>query len=214
MKTSNIIADINAYLKTENKTILTDLLENLKAEYRNEEAKKKGGNVLLKRQKLIEKLLKQNQKNIPESRNQFHKCWMENINGEPMQIFSNTYYIIALNEENKVNVPTEMENISFKAERFFSDKQYHNLHTTEFDISEVKQHLADFKAEQKQLPLKKKMDRCLFDIGNNRFNTEFFINCIETLGENVVFYENEDNRKASYFEGSAGIALLLPCKKD
>jgi hypothetical protein len=214
MKTSNIIADINAYLKTENKTILTDLLENLKAEYRNEEAKKKGGNVLLKRQKLIEKLLKQNQKNIPESRNQFHKCWMENINGEPMQIFSNTYYIIALNAENKVNVPTETESINFKAERFFSDRQYHNLHTTEFDISEVKQHLADFKAERKQTPLKKRMDVCLFDIGNNRFNTEFFVNCIEALGENVVFYENEDNIRPSYFEGSAGIALLLPCRKD
>ena len=50
MNTLNIIADINTYLKTENKSILTDLLNALQIEYRHEEAMKKGGNIALKRQ--------------------------------------------------------------------------------------------------------------------------------------------------------------------
>ena len=62
MNTLNIIADINTYLKTENKAILTDLLNDLQIEYRHEEMKKKGGNIALKRQKIAEKVLKANQK--------------------------------------------------------------------------------------------------------------------------------------------------------
>ena len=52
MNTLSIIADINTYLKTENKEILTDLLNTLQTQYRHEEAKKQGGNIALKRQKI------------------------------------------------------------------------------------------------------------------------------------------------------------------
>ena len=60
MKTIDIITDINTYLKTGNKAILTDLLNTLQIQYKHEEMKKKGGNAALKRQKIAEKILKQN----------------------------------------------------------------------------------------------------------------------------------------------------------
>lgn len=119
MKIIDIIADINTYLKTENKAILTDLLNDLQIEYRHEEMKKKGGNIALKRQKIAEKVLKANQKN--GMKEQFFKCWIEEIDGEKMQLFGNQYYIIALKEAFKTSAETETEagKITFKAGKFF-----------------------------------------------------------------------------------------------
>lgn len=60
MKTLDIITGINTYLKTENKAILTDLLNALQNDYRYEEAKRSGGNSATKRLKAVERVLKAN----------------------------------------------------------------------------------------------------------------------------------------------------------
>lgn len=210
MNTLNIIADINTYLKTENKAILTDLLNALQIEYRHEEAKKKGGNIALKRQKIAEKILKQNKKD--GMKEQFFKCWIEEIDGEKMQFFGNQYYIIALKEAFKTSAETETEaeKITFKASKFFDKSQY-ELNQIDFDLTEIKQYLAEFKAEQKQRPAKdRKNHRPIFALGNTGYNAEYFIDIVEALGTDVVLYQNEKSSGISYFEAEAGKALLCP----
>lgn len=214
MNTLNIIADINTYLKTENKAILTDLLNALQIEYRHEEAKKKGGNIALKRQKIAEKILKQNQKD--GMKEQFFKCWIEEIDGEKMQFFGNQYYIIALKEAFKTSAETETEakKITFKAGKFFDKSQY-ALNQIDFDLTEIKQYLAQFKAEQKQKPPKQRENRCVIPFGNiadRGYNAEFLIDIIEALGTDVVFYQNQNSNGISIFEAEAGTALICPCR--
>lgn len=214
MNTLNIITDINTYLKTENKAILTDLLNALQIEYRHEEAKKKGGNVALKRQKIAEKILKQNQKD--GMKEQFFKCWIEEIDGERMQFFGNQYYIIALKEAFKTSAETETEaeKITFKASKFFDKSQY-TLNQIDFDLTEIKQYLAQFKAEQKQKPPKQRENRCVIPFGNivdRGYNAEFLIDIIEALGTDAVFYQNQNSNGISIFEAEAGTALICPCR--
>ena len=214
MNTLNIITDINTYLKTENKSILTDLLNALQIEYRHEEAKKKGGNIALKRQKIAEKILKQNKKD--GMKEQFFKCWIEEIDGEKMQFFGNQYYIIALKEAFKTSAETETEaeKITFKASKFFDKSQY-ELNQIDFDLTEIKQYLAQFKAEQKQKPPKQRENRCVMPFGNiadRGYNAEFLIDIIEALGTDAVFYQNQNSNGISIFEAEAGTALICPCR--
>ena len=118
MKTIDIITDLKTYINTlpeddkkyidyciENKvfnisgvglSMLAELLNRLQTDYRNEETKRQGGNVALKRQKIAEKVLKANQKD--NIRPAFFKCFIEKINGDMMQIFGNQYFLIALKE--------------------------------------------------------------------------------------------------------------------
>lgn len=214
MNTLNIIADINTYLKTENKVILTDLLNALQVEYRHEETKKKGGNIALKRQKIAEKILKQNQKN--GMKEQFFKCWIEEIDGEKMQLFGNQYYIIALKEafRTSAETETEAEKITFKAGKFFDKSQY-TLNQIDFDLTEIKQKFAEFKAEQKQKPPKQRENRCIMPFGNiadRGYNAEFLIDIIEVLGTDAKFYQNENANGISIFEAEVGTALICPCR--
>lgn len=211
MNTLNIISDINTYLKTDNKAILTELLKSLQIEYRHEEQKRNGGNVALKRQKIIERILKQNEKDM-SSIPQFHKAWMEKINGEDMQIIGNPYFIFAFNQEHQVLTDTEVEakNI-FKASNFF-DRSQHNLNICDYDIVEIKQYISDWKTEQKQKPPKQRKSICVIPIGNSGYNAEYFVNCIEALGNDVVFYQNENPKNISFFENESGQALLMPCR--
>ena len=212
MKTIDIITDINTCLKTRNKAILTDLLNTLQIDHRREEAKKQGGNIALKRQKIAEKVLKQNQKN--GMKEQFFKCWTEEIDGEKMQLFGNQYYIIALKEAYKTSAETETEagKITFKAEKFFDKSQY-TFHQIDFDIVDIKQKFAEFKAEQKQRPAKdRKKYKPIFKLGNTGYNAEYFIDIIEALGTDAVLYQNEKSSGISYFEAESGRALLCPCR--
>ena len=172
MNTLNIIADINTYLKTENKAILTDLLNALQTDYRHEEAKKQGGNIALKRQKIAEKVLKANQKD--NLRPAFFKCFTEEINGDMMQIFGNPYYLIALKEEYKTgadtHTPEEIQKFEFRPSKFFdfSGEAYNKI---DFDLTDIKQKLAEFKAEQKQRPAKeRKNHHPIFALGNTGYN--------------------------------------------
>lgn len=214
MNTLNIIADINTYLKTENKAILTDLLNALQIEYRHEEAKRQGGNIALKRQKIAEKVLKTNQKhNIMPA---FFKCFTEDINGSTMQIFGNQYYLIALKEEYKTgadtHTPEEMQKFGFRPSKFFdfSGSTYNKI---DFDIADIKQKLSEFKAEQKQRSTKeRKNHHPIFALGNTGYNAEYFIDIVEALGTDAVLYQNEKPSGISYFEAESGRALLCPCR--
>ena len=85
-------------------SMLAGLLDRLQTDYRHEEAKRQGGNIALKRQKIAEKVLKANQKD--NIRPAFFKCFTEDINGSTMQIFGSQYYLIALKEEYKTGADT------------------------------------------------------------------------------------------------------------
>lgn len=147
---------------------------------------------------------------------QFFKCWIEEIDGEKMQFFGNQYYIIALKEAFKTSAETETEaeKTTFKAGNFFDKSQY-TLNQIDFDLTEIKQYLAQFKAEQKQKPSKQRENRCVIpfgDIADRGYNAEFLIDIIEALGTDAVFYQNQNSNGISIFEAEAGTALICPCR--
>lgn len=77
MKTIDIITGLNTYLKTENKSIIEELLNKLDVQYREEEMRAQGGNTALKRLRIANKILKQNRKD--EIRTALHKCFTTKI---------------------------------------------------------------------------------------------------------------------------------------
>ena len=195
-------------------SMLAGLLDRLQTDYRHEEAKKQGGNVALKRQKIAEKVLKANQKD--NIRPAFFKCFTEEIDGSTMQIFGNLYYLIALKEEYKTgadtHTPEEMQKFEFRPSKFFdfSGGTYNKI---DFDLTDIKQKLAEFKAEQKQRPAKeRKNHHPIFALGNTGYNAEYFIDIVEALGTDAVLYQNEKSSGISYFEAESGRALLCPCR--
>lgn len=194
--------------------MLAGLLDRLQTDYRHEEAKKQGGNVALKRQKIAEKVLKANQKD--NIRPAFFKCFTEEINGDMMQIFGNAYFLIALKEEYKTGADThtheEMQKFEFRPSKFFdfSGGTYNKI---DFDLTDIKQKLAEFKAEQKQRPAKdRKNHHPIFALGNTGYNAEYFIDIAEALGTDAVLYQNEKSSGISYFESEYGKAILCPCR--
>ena len=195
-------------------SMLAGLLDRLQTDYRHEEAKKKGGNVALKRQKIAEKVLKANQKD--NIRPAFFKCFTEEIDGSTMQIFGSQYYLIALKEEYKTgadtHTPEEMQKFEFRPSKFFdfSGGTYNKI---DFDLTDIKQKLAEFKAEQKQRPAKdRKNHHPIFALGNTGYNAEYFIDIAEALGTDAVLYQNEKSSGISYFESEYGKAILCPCR--
>lgn len=195
-------------------SMLAGLLDRLQTDYRHEEAKRQGGNIALKRQKIAEKVLKANQKD--NIRPAFFKCFTEDINGSTMQIFGSQYYLIALKEEYKTgadtHTPEEMQKFEFRPSKFFdfSGGTYNKI---DFDLTDIKQKLAEFKAEQKQRPAKdRKNHHPIFALGNTGYNAEYFIDIAEALGTDAVFYQNEKSSGISYFESEYGKAILCPCR--
>lgn len=236
MKTIDIITELKRYINTlseddkkyidyciKNKvfnisgvglSMLAGLLDRLQTDYRHEEAKKQGGNIALKRQKIAEKVLKANQKD--NIRPAFFKCFTEEINGDMMQIFGNAYFLIALKEEYKTgadtHTPEEMQKFDFRPSKFFdfSGGTYNKI---DFDIADIKQKLSEFKAEQKQRSTKeRKNHHPIFALGNTGYNAEYFLDIVEALGADAVLYQNEKSLGISYFEAAAGKALLCPCR--
>ena len=236
MNTLQIITELKSYINTlpeddkkyidyciENKvfnisgvglSVLAGLLDRLQTDYRHEEAKRQGGNIALKRQKIAEKVLKANQKD--NIRPAFFKCFTEEIDGSTMQIFGSQYYLIALKEEYKTgadtHTPEEMQKFEFRPSKFFdfSGGTYNKI---DFDLTDIKQKLAEFKAEQKQRPAKdRKNHHPIFALGNTGYNAEYFIDIAEALGTDAVLYQNEKSSGISYFESEYGKAILCPCR--
>lgn len=217
MKTIDIITGINTYLKTENKSIITELLNKLDAQYREEEMKSQGGNTALKRLRIANKILKQNKKD--EIRTIFHKCFTEEINGEKYQIFGCAYYLIALKEQYKTTAEEhtleEQKEFGFNPGKIFEALKNATLNKVDFDITEIKKSLKNFEAEQKLLPPKERLTKCELPIGNvdgMGFNAEYFINIVDVLGSDTEFYQNESPTGTSYFKSDIGMALLCPCR--
>ena len=226
MNTLQIITDLKTYINTlsedDKKYIdyciankffelpglctIANLMDKLQTQYKHEEAKKNGGSQALKRQKVAEKILKANRGGI---RPQFEKAWEETIRGEKRQIFGCTYYIITLKDGYKVNTETETEKIMFKVDKFFEGQDVNKI---DFDITDIKQNFAEWKAEQKQKDKKMREAFCKIKIGNCGYNAEFFINCIEAMGSDAVLYQNENQNGASFLEAECGTALIMPCR--
>lgn len=217
MKTIDIITGLNTYLKTENKSIIEELLNKLDVQYREEEMKAQGGNATLKRLRIANKILKQNRKD--EIRTALHKCFTTKIDGETYQIFGCPYYFIALKEKYKTtageHTPEEQNKFGFKPEKYFDDLKNAILNKVDFDITEIKKDFENFKAEEKLWPKKVRRGRCILPIGNidsMGFNAEYFINIVEVLGPNTGFYQNERPDGTSCFKSDIGMALLCPCR--
>lgn len=217
MKTIDIITGLNTYLKTENKSIIEELLNKLDVQYREEEMKAQGGKVALKRLRIANKILKQNKKD--ELRTVLHKCFTMEIDGETYQTFGCAYYFIALKEQYKTTAeeyaPEEQEKLGFNPRRFFDELKTAKLTKIDFDIMEIKKDFENFKAEEKLWPKKVRRERCILPIGNGDsmgFDAEYFINIIEVLGPNTEFYQNEKETGTSYFKSDIGMALLCPCR--
>lgn len=217
MKTIDIITGLNTYLKTENKSIIEELLNKLDVKYREEEMKAQGGNAALKRLRIANKILKQNRKD--EIRTTLHKCFTTEIDGETYQTFGCAYYFIALKEQYKTTAeeyaPEEQEKLGFNPRSFFDELKKAKLNKVDFDITEIKKSLEDFKAEQKLLPPKGRLTKCELPIGNvdgMGFNAEYFINIVDVLGSDTEFYQNESPTGTSYFKSDIGMALLCPCR--
>lgn len=164
-----------------------------------------------KSKKIIEKILKSNQK-TPQRAN-LATCWMEEINGRRMQIATNLYYVIALYEEYQVDVPTETERIIINTKLVFDKRNTESVHKTDFNLVEIKKKLSEYKKRKKELPASALEDLGMIEMGNCLFNMEYFINCVEALGEDTILYLNEVNTHQSYFESSKGLAMLFPIKK-
>lgn len=217
MKTIDIITGLNTYLKTENKSIIEELLNKLDVQYREEEMKAQGGNAALKRLRIANKILKQNKED--EILTAFHKCFTTEIEGKTYQTFGCLCYFIALKEQYKTtaeeHTPEEQNEFGFKPERFFDELKKQKLNKVDFDITEIKKDFENFKAEQKLRPKKVRRGRCILPIGNidsMGFNAEYFINIIEVLGLNTEFYQNERPDGMSCFKSDVGMALLCPCR--
>lgn len=214
MKNIDIIVELERYLKTDDKAILTQLLGGLNREYQLEELKKTGGTDAVKRQKAIEKLLKKNQKAYP-NRN-YDKLLIDNIGGKEMQVLFNGYYAIALKKDYFVTAPTTDDKSTFTnaGALFKRQGEYKDIN---FDIAEIKKDFARWKTEQKEKAKKERETACILPIGNIEnigFNAEYFISLHEVLSgaDEVKFYQNQNAIGISYFESKVGIALLCPCK--
>ena len=142
--------------------------------------------------------------------------YYSNYRMKPEQTDDYVSTISALKEEYKTgadtHTPEEMQKFNFRPSKFFdfSGGIYNKI---DFDIADIKQKLAEFKAEQKQRPAKeRKNHHPIFALGNTGYNAEYFIDIIEALGTDAVLYQNEKSSGISYFEAESGEALLCPCR--
>ena len=214
MKNSNIIAEIRAYLKTDNKEILNDLLEDLLNEERVANSKKQGGSEQVKRHKAVEKVLKISEKN---GRRNLCKCWYDTVNYERVQVCSNAYLIVALKESAFVDCPMfdENEKPALTAEKFFGNIDMKNYKEVEYNVGDIKQELADFKAMQKKLPPKKREDVCDILIGTAWYNAEYFLLCLDLAGSGAKFYQKEDDKVSmAYLMTDNAQVGVLPLRKN
>lgn len=213
MKTIDIITALRLYAKTDDKAILSSMLDTLEQEYRREEVKKAGGNQAVKRLKLAEKILKQNQKD--SLREVLNKCITFEIDGEKFQAFGTAYYQIALKEAYKTPLDAwgDNEYASWRntVASCFTD-EHRNYTSVEFDLTEIKTEFAQWKAEQKRKPPKMRDEFCVVRLGNTGYNAEYFINCVEALGGDVTFLQNGNRTGMSFFESEIGKSLIMPIR--
>lgn len=171
------------------------LVSDLKRELSEAEIKKSKGNTFLKRSKLAEKLINQNE------REHFRKGWIEtDVFDNKYQCFMTSYYGFMLSENLEIPMYDEQDEKPFNMSNMFKNVS-ENL--AGYDIGKIK---AEYKSHK---PKTKDNWRCLVQFGDVYFNAEHFIQCVDILGEEPAFYCGKP-REVAIFESKNGKALLCP----
>lgn len=218
MTTINILSNLKAYQNTMNVSVIENLISELEKEYIYEQEKKKGGTTAVKRQKTIEKILKQNAKN--EWNKLLSKCFTMDLNGETMQIcFVSQGAFIALNSQNSCNVPewdksAEVDSCFSVTRRFIPTDlaKYERIETSPAD---VKVSFETWKKQQKQFAKDARETRFAYLCGNFTefgFNAELLLNIFDVLGTDIKVYQNKVGHHEIYIESEIGKAVLMPIR--
>ena len=171
------------------------LVSDLKRELSEAEIKKSKGNTFLKRSKLAEKLINQN------DREHFRKGWIEtDVFDNKYQCFMTSYYGFMLSENLEIPMYDEQDEKPFNMSNMFKNVS-ENL--AGYDIGKIK---AEYKSHK---PKTKDNWRCLVQFGDVYFNAEIFINVVDVLGGEPVLHLGEKN-SASYFVSENGKAVIIP----
>ena len=171
------------------------LVSDLKRELSEAEIKKSKGNTFLKRSKLAEKLINQNE------REHFRKGWIEtDVFDNKYQCFMTSYYGFMLSENLEIPMYDEQDEKPFNMSNMFKNVS-ENL--AGYDIGKIK---AQYKSHK---PKAKDKWRCLVKFGDVYFNAEFFISVVDVLGGEPVLHLGGKN-SASYFVSENGKAVIIP----
>lgn len=173
------------------------LVSDLKRELSEAEIKKSKGNTFLKRSKLAEKLINQN------DREHFRKGWIEtDVFDNKYQCFMTSYYGFMLSENLEIPMYDEQDEKPFNMSNMFKNVS-ENL--AGYDIGKIK---AEYKSHK---PKTKDNWRCLVQFGDIYFNAGIFINVVDVLGGEPVLHLGEKNG-VSYFVSENGKAVIMPIK--
>lgn len=171
------------------------LVSDLKRELSEAEIKKSKGNTFLKRSKLAEKLINQN------DREHFRKGWIEtDVFDNKYQCFMTSYYGFMLSENLEIPMYDEQVEKPFNMSNMFKNVS-ENL--AGYDIGKIK---AEYKSHK---PKAKDKWRCLVQFDDVYFNAEFFISVVDVLGGEPVLHLGGKN-SASYFVSENGKAVIMP----
>ena len=163
------------------------LVSDLKRELSEAEIKKSKGNTFLKRSKLAEKIIMSN------SREELRSGWIE----DEKQCFMTPYYGFMLTEKLEITM-TKSGNHPNLSSTF---KICNPENIIKYDIGKIK---AEYKSHK---PKKKYGGICIVQFGDVYFNAEYFIQCVDILGEEPAFYCGKP-KEAAIFESKNGKALL------
>lgn len=171
------------------------LVSDLKRELAETEIKKSKGNTFLKRSKLAEKLINQN------DMERIQKGWIEtDVFDNKYQCFMTSYCGFMLSENLAMPMYDEQEEKPFNMSNLFKDVSGNSV---EYNIGKIK---AEYKSHK---PKAKETWRCMVQFGDVYFNAEFFINVVNILGGEPVLYLGGKN-SASFFVSENGKAVIMP----
>lgn len=197
MKNEKILEALNGYKLTNDIAYIDSLIQTISEEIKESELKKLNGVDYVKLSKKAKKILAKNEKDC------FKTAAMETIDGKEMQVFfDNGYYAIALYRP--LDVPMDKADETFKGAPIFEKTKNSSYKEIVYDIGEIK--LALITAVDKKCPYA--------EVGNTRYNVQFFLNVVEFLGgaKKTKFYQGESRLAPAYFESEFGKAILCPVR--
>lgn len=209
MKAIEILTALELYKTTNDSKHLDELGEKAQKEIETAEIKKRGGNSQLARQRLAEKILKDNAKNT--TREKALTATDDFFNGEQLQFIFSTFYGVAFRGEYRANVETQ----SAKVKQFNPSNMFRALENTEkveYNANAIQINLETWKRSDKSIRTatpyfehKKYSDR--------GFNCKMFLELVKALtvdGETPEFYQNTQRNGASYLVSKAGYGIIMP----
>ena len=180
---------------------ILEIINLCKQEIVEETAKIKGGNSLLKRTKLAQKLISK----MDDWKIKKHGAHFDIIGDKTYQVFGiDGYYVFALEEPLEGLLPSDDDHANYS--RCFNKAIYSNPITiTNKDIVELETHIRIKKAEQP------KKTNVLYDFGKKRYNAEYLLNCYTILGGDITLYQNDST--FDILESQNGKALICNVKQ-